>query len=77
MNPTEFRLRERDVRKDAPQLRAEDFLRLYLESNFPQTASYPSKEQKEQKVVVQPKQDTLDYVKKPQSGTSFDRPDRY
>jgi hypothetical protein len=77
MNSVEFRLKERDVRNDSPSLVADEFLRLYLASNFPQTSAYPSKEQKEQKVPMQPKNDAIDYMKKPQSGTSFDRPDRY
>lgn len=77
MNTVEYRLKENDVRHVAPELAAEEFLKLYLTSNFPQTAAYPSKEQKEQKVKMQPKQDAIDYMKKPQAGTSFDRPDRY
>lgn len=77
MNSVAFRFKEQDVRNDAPSLVPDEFLRLYLASNFPQTATYPSKEQKEQKVAMQPKNDAIDYMKKPQSGTSFDRPDRY
>jgi hypothetical protein len=77
MNTIEHRLKENDVRHVAPELVADEFLRLYLDSNFPQTASYPSKAQKEQKATMQPKTDAIDYVKKPPSGTSFDRPDRY
>jgi hypothetical protein len=77
MNNIQHRLLENDVRKDAPDLAADEFLRLYLESNFPQTASYPSTEQKEQRATMQPQGDAINYMKKPQSGTSFDRPDRY
>jgi len=77
MNTVEYRLKENDVRHDSPELAADLFLKLYLESNFPQTSAYPSKQQKEQKIAMQPKTDAIDYMKKPQSGTSFDRPDRY
>jgi hypothetical protein len=77
MNNIQHRLLENDVRKDAPDLAADEFLRLYLESNFPQTASHPSTEQKEQRATMQPQGDAINYMKKPQSGTSFDRPDRY
>jgi hypothetical protein len=77
MNQIAFRLKENDVRNDSPSLVADEFLRLYLASNFPQTAAYPSEDQKQQKAVMQPQKDTLNYIKKSQSGTSFDRPDRY
>jgi hypothetical protein len=77
MNSTQHRLLENDVRKDAPDLAADEFLRLYLESNFPQTVSHPSAQQKEQRASMQPQEDAINYMKKPQSGTSFDRPDRY
>jgi hypothetical protein len=77
MNNIQHRLLENDVRKDAPDLAADEFLRLYLESNFPQTASHPSVEQKEQRATMQPQEDAINYMKKPPSGTSFDRPDRY
>lgn len=77
MNTIQHRLLENDVRKDAPELAGDEFLRLYLESNFPQTASHPSEQQKEQRATMQPQSDAVNYMKKPQSGTSFDRPDRY
>jgi hypothetical protein len=77
MGTVEYRLREQDVRHDAPALAADQFLKLYLESNFPQTSAHPSKTQKEQPALMQAKKDTVDSIKKPQQGTSFDRPDRY
>jgi hypothetical protein len=77
MNSIEHRLRENDVRNDAPGLNADEFLRLYLASNFPQTTAFPSEEQRSRGLQMQPEDDTVKYMKKPPSGTSFDRPDRY
>lgn len=77
MNAIEHRLRENDVRNDAPGLNADEFLRLYLASNFPQTTALPSGEQRSRGLQMQPEDDTVNYMKKPPSGTSFDRPDRY
>lgn len=77
MNSTQHRLRENDVRNDAPELNADEFLRLYLNSNFPQTVAFLSDEQRSRGQQMQPETDTVNYMKKPPSGTSFDRPDRY
>lgn len=77
MNSVEYRLRENDVRNDAPDLDADDFLNRYLASNFPQTTAFLSEEQRLRGEQVQAKDDTVNYMKKPPSGTSFDRPDRY
>lgn len=77
MNSVQQRLRENDVRRTAPELATEEFLRLYLESNFPQTAAFPSAEQRERGITMQPEDDAINYKKKTPSGTSFDRPDRY
>jgi hypothetical protein len=77
MNAVEHRLRENDVRNDAPDLDPDVFLNLYLASNFPQTTAYLSEEQRNRGDQMQVKDDTLNYTKKPPSGTSFDRPDRY
>lgn len=77
MNVIQQRLRENDVRRTAPELSSDEFLRLYLASNFPQTASYPSTEQRERGVTMQLENDAINYKKKTPSGTSFDRPDRY
>lgn len=77
MNSVEYRLRENDVRNDAPDLNPDEFLNLYLASNFPQTAAFLSDEQRERGQQMQSQDDTVNYMKKPPSGTSFDRPDRY
>lgn len=69
-------LLDRDVRRESDPLDPVSFLDLYLESNFPQTAAYPSKEQKENGVVSTFDENKLDFKKKqnPGSGTSYDRP---
>lgn len=77
MNSVQHRLRENDVRNDAPDLNPNTFLELYLASNFPQTTAHMSEEQRSRGQQMQPEDDTVNYVKKPPSGTSFDRPDRY
>ncbi len=77
MNSIQQRLRENDVRRAAPELSTDEFLRLYLASNFPQTAAFPSEEQRERGTFLQPQDDAINYKKKTPSGTSFDRPDRY
>jgi hypothetical protein len=77
MNVVQQRLRENDVRRAAPELSSDEFLRLYLASNFPQTAAFPSAEQRERGVTMQPEDDAINYKQKTPSGTSFDRPDRY
>lgn len=77
MNFREQQLRERDVRKDAPELNPLAFLELYLKSTFPQTAALPSPEQKLLGVMPQAETDGVNYKKKPLSGTSFDNPAGY
>jgi hypothetical protein len=77
MNHRELQLREQDVRKDAPDLDPGLFLRLYIASNFPQTAVFPSPEQKERGVTADLNQTNVNYSKKPLSGTSFDNPAGY
>lgn len=69
-------LLDRDVRRESDPLDPVSFLDLYLESNFPQTSAYPSKEQKENGVVAVSSGDQLDFkkIKKLGSGTSYDRP---
>lgn len=74
MNYREQQLRERDVRRDAPDINAGDFLRRYLMSNFPQTASVPSKEQKGLVIPMIPGENDLKSIKKPLSGTQYDNP---
>jgi hypothetical protein len=76
MNSRQEQLAERDVRKDTPDLDPNEFLRLYLSSNFPQTAAFQSAEQRERGVIPQDQMDDVIYKKKPPSGTSFDNPAR-
>jgi hypothetical protein len=77
MNLREIQLREKDVRKDAPELNPQEFLSLYLVSTFPQTAALPSKEQKLMGITPQSDPQGVNYMKKPLSGTSFDNPASY
>jgi hypothetical protein len=77
MNFREQQLRERDVRRTAPELDPSSFLTLYIQSTFPQTAALPSPEQRSAGVVAQANPGGVDYNKKPLSGTSFDNPAGY
>jgi hypothetical protein len=70
-------LRERDVRKLSPDLDAGTFMRLYIESNFPQTAAYPSPLQSERGIYADNQQDPIKLTKKPLSGTKYDNPGGY
>lgn len=74
LNARQQQLRERDVRKLAPDLDANTFMQLYIASNFPQTAALPSSEQLERGVDVNNQSDTLNLMKKPLSGTKYDNP---
>jgi hypothetical protein len=67
-------LRERDVRQLAPSLETTSFLKMYIESNFPQTSALPSVDQKGMQLGVQSMPNELQSIKKPPSGTSFDKP---
>lgn len=67
-------LRERDVRQLAPSLETTSFLRMYMESNFPQTSALPSVDQRDMQLGAQSMPNELQSVKKPPSGTSFDKP---
>ena len=68
-------LRERDVRKEAPESNPADFLRRYLVSNFVETGAHPSKMQKESMMApTQEKENSLKYMKKPRQGTTYDNP---
>jgi hypothetical protein len=49
-------------------------MRLYMESNFPQTSALPSSEQMQRGVDVNNQADTLKLMKKPLSGTKYDNP---
>lgn len=74
LNARQQQLRERDVRKLSPELDANTFMRLYLESNFPETSAYPSQRQLESGVNVNNQDDALKLMKKPLSGTKYDNP---
>ena len=76
-NARQRQLKERDVRKLAPDLDANTFMRLYMESNFPQTAALPSALQKERGISADNQQDPIKLSKKPLSGTSYDNPGGY
>jgi hypothetical protein len=74
MNHREKQLRERDVRKLAPELDAGTFMQLYMESNFPQTASLPSSQQMQRGLDTNQETNDLKLMKKPLSGTKYDNP---
>ena len=74
MNARQKQLRERDVRKLSPDLDANTFMRLYMESNFPQTSALPSPQQIQRGLDVNNQPDTLKLMKKPLSGTKYDNP---
>jgi hypothetical protein len=69
-------LLDRDVRKESEGLDPISFLDDYLESNFPQTSSYPSEDQKRSVVSTSNEENELNFRqnKKFPSGTSYDRP---
>jgi hypothetical protein len=73
-NARSKQLRERDVRKLSPELDAGTFMQLYMESNFPQTSSMPSKGQLEFGVDSNQAKNDLKLMKKPLSGTQYDNP---
>jgi hypothetical protein len=70
-------LRERDVRRLSPEQDPATFMRLYIESNFPQTLAYPSPQQSERGLSTDNQQDALKLTKKPLSGTKYDNPGGY
>jgi hypothetical protein len=74
MNFREQQLKERDVRRTAPELDPVTFLDAYVASNFPQTAAFKSDEQRADGIVPQSETAGVNYKKKPLSGTSFDNP---
>lgn len=74
LNARQKQLRERDVRKLSPELDASTFMRLYMESNFPQTSALPSQEQMQRGLDTNNQVDTLKLMKKPLSGTKYDNP---
>lgn len=74
LNARQQQLRERDVRKLSPDLDANTFMRLYLESNFPETSALPSKAQIQRGLDLNNQSDNLKLMKKPLSGTKYDNP---
>jgi hypothetical protein len=75
LNARQRQLRERDVRKLSPDLDANTFMRLYMESNFPQTSALPSPQQMQRGLDNQLSADSLKLSKnKPLKGTSYDNP---
>jgi hypothetical protein len=68
-------LKDKDVRFDAPDLSPGEFLKNYLESNFPQTSAHPSRDQQTPSTDSNG-EDELNFkkMKGPASGTGFDRP---
>lgn len=75
MNFREQQLKERDVRKDAPEQDPGLFLKLYMASTFPQTSALPSPEQLQGIVATNNPDDELKSNKKMAlSGTKYDNP---
>jgi hypothetical protein len=74
LNARQKQLRERDVRKLSPDLDANTFMRLYMESNFPQTSAFPSPQQMQRGLDMNNQDNTLKLMKKPLSGTKYDNP---
>ena len=70
----EEQLRERDVRREAPEQNPSEFMNRYLASNFPQTMGIPSKDQKDLRLPMTNKADPLNLKKKPLSGIQYDNP---
>jgi hypothetical protein len=72
MNFREQQLRERDVRKEAPEQDPGLFLKLYMASTFPQTSALPSPEQLQGIVATNNPDDELKSNKKMAlSGTKY------
>ena len=67
-------LKERDVRKFAPELDPSAFMSMYIESNFPQTVAYPSAQQLALGLENIKSENPLKSMKKPLSGTQYDNP---
>ena len=75
MNAREHQLKERDVKRDAPEQNPVDFMHRYLASNFPQTAAIASRQQRDSEVApMLPGENDLKSIKKPLSGTQYDKP---
>jgi len=76
LTPRQQQLRERDVRKLAPELDPIAFMSMYIESNFPQTVALPSQQQLSTGLSNIKQEDPLKLAKKPLSGTKYDKPER-
>lgn len=75
LNARQQQLRERDVRKLSPELNADTFMQLYMESNFPQTSALPSPQQLQGGLGNQQLADSLKLKQtKPKTGTGYDNP---
>lgn len=74
LTPRQQQLRERDVRKLAPELDPNAFMSMYIESNFPQTVALPSQRQLSMGLSNIKQEDPLKLAKKPLSGTKYDNP---
>lgn len=75
LNARQQQLRERDVRKLSPELNADTFMQLYMESNFPQTSALPSPQQMQSGLGNQQLADSLKLKQtKPKTGTGYDNP---
>ena len=75
MNLREQQLREKDVRRDAPEVDPNLFLKLYMASTFPQTSALPSPEQLQGLVASNNPEDQVKSNKKiALSGTQYDNP---
>jgi hypothetical protein len=73
-------LRERDVLKESPPVDPRSFLAAYIKSNFPQTATRPSKDQRAHDIFppIEGKRDQgVGSKMNIRSGTSFDKPEVY
>lgn len=68
------KLKEKDVRDQYDELQPNAFLSAYIKSNFPQTISLASGDQKRQLERGQMPAQPINYMKKPANGTSFDNP---
>ena len=75
MNLREQQLKEKDVRRDAPELDPGMFLKLYIASTFPQTSALPSPEQMQSLAASNDPQNQLKFDKNMAlPGTKYDNP---
>ena len=75
MNAREQQLKEKDVRRDAPELDPGMFLKLYIASTFPQTSALPSPQQMQAMANATDEENGLKFNKNmAMSGTKYDNP---